>query len=809
MSAPAVVSTAWWQEQFELSPGRTHLSGCSLPPRWRGIDEAMATMLQAMADDPAPWHGFEAEVELSRQRFAELVNASADQIAVLPSATVAAYQVVTAHDWAARPQMLGTEEDFPSISQLLHAQQVRGARLDFVSDPLSVDSWRRSLGDRTGLVSIPMVTYRHGACPPVAELCRLASAAGARTFVDAYQAAGVLPVDVQELGCDYLVAGASKYLLGLPGVAFLYCRDPGAATRSPELTGWMARVAPSNFDPRSVEVADTARRFEIGTPAIPAVLAVNAGLRLLNEVGVPTVYEHVSRLRERLADGARALGLPLVGFRSDQPHGAHLAFAVPDADGTAERLAAQGVSVSPRGDVVRVAMHLYNTEADIDQVLQGLAEQSTGASTSSHAQARQPHSATVALLDAWCREPDPATFPFREVRAAYLEVGKHHVPAELLSALARARSEYVGRPMPEAKDEPLLLAFLAVALDKVDQLYDYPSYVGLSLLPPPDSQDEIGEARAHRDRWLCWLMSDLLSFELAVAAGEPRPLPLLRPPLEADRTRGHLGLRTMRPALSRLGLDPVPALTNDEQAERARDFLADTQTGDTRLRIELSMLPVHTAHDEYLFIRVLQMFEVTFGQLTVDLAAAITAIAAGDIDAAESCLRSGARMLAESAPLFSLLATMQVVAFQTFRDFTEGASAIQSRGYKLMESLCRTPDQSRLDSAAYLSVPEVREAVLAGRLTVDEAYHAQCLADGLSNDQLVRLREASAEFAAEVVRWRRTHYTLAVRMLGRERTGTGYTEGTPYLAAVRDIPVFREVTAEEVLTSDAGRDSSA
>jgi len=374
VTATAVSSTAWWQDQFRLPAGRTHLSGCSLPPRWRGIDEAMASMLHAMADDPAPWHGFEAEVELSRQRFAELVNASADQIAVLPTATVAAYQVATAQDWS-RPQILGTDEDFPSISQLLQAQQVRGARLDFVPDPLSLDSWQEFLSERTGLVSVPLVTYRHGVCTPVAELCRLAAAAGARTFVDAYQGAGVVPIDVEELGCDYLVAGASKYLLGLPGVAFLYCREPGAIRRPPELTGWMGRVPPNNFDPRCAEVADTARRFEIGTPAIPAVLAVSAGLRLLNEVGVSKVYEHVCRLRERLADGASAAGLPLVGFRPGRPHGAHLAFAMPDPGATADRLAARGVSVSPRGDVVRVAMHLYNTDADIDRVLECLAAQ--------------------------------------------------------------------------------------------------------------------------------------------------------------------------------------------------------------------------------------------------------------------------------------------------------------------------------------------------------------------------------------------------------------------------------------------------
>jgi len=430
----------------------------------------------------------------------------------------------------------------------------------------------------------------------------------------------------------------------------------------------------------------------------------------------------------------------------------------------------------------------------------------TSAGTTSPAPTRQPPSATAALVEAWCREPDPATFPYRQVRAAFLRVGKHHVSDDLLSALAHARSKYAGRPAPHSSQGQLLLAFLNVALDKVDGRYDYPSYVGLSLLPP-DPREDVDAAQAYRDRWHCWLMSDLLGFELAVQAGEPRPLPLLRPGAELARKRVHLGLRTMRPALGRLGLEPASELPNGEQADRARDFLSGIQADDTRLRVELSMLPVHTAHDEYLFIRVLQMFEVTFGQLTVDLTAAITAIAAGDIDVAESCLSAGARALAESAPLFSLLATMQVTAFQTFRVFTEGASAIQSRGYKMMESLCRTPDPSRLDSVAYLSVPDVRAAVLAGRLTVDEAYRARCLTGDLSNDQLARLREASRQFEAEVLRWRRTHYTLAVRMLGRERSGTGYTEGTPYLAAVRTIPVFTEASAGDDLTPEAGRGS--
>jgi tryptophan 2,3-dioxygenase len=135
---------------------------------------------------------------------------------------------------------------------------------------------------------------------------------------------------------------------------------------------------------------------------------------------------------------------------------------------------------------------------------------------------------------------------------------------------------------------------------------------------------------------------------------------------------------------------------------------------------------------------------------------------------------------------------MQVESFRTFREFTEGASAIQSRNYKLVESLCRAPDADRVDSAAFQSVPEVRRRVLAGQHTLDDAYREACASGELSDAEQEALGASMKDFARALLRWRNTHYRLAVRMLG-EATGTGYTEGTPYLAAVRTIPVFHSV----------------
>jgi tryptophan 2,3-dioxygenase len=241
------------------------------------------------------------------------------------------------------------------------------------------------------------------------------------------------------------------------------------------------------------------------------------------------------------------------------------------------------------------------------------------------------------------------------------------------------------------------------------------------------------------------------------------------------------------------------------QAARQLCALVDRDlTQPERRMLRLSLLPVYLAHDEYLFIRVLQLFETTFAVMAVQLQAAVREIRDGDWAAAASGLALATLVLRESAPLFSLLATMQVESFRQFRVYTEGASAIQSRNYKIVESLCRRPDEDRLESTAYQSVPEVRDRVLRGQPTLDQAFTDALARRRLSTTGRDALTTAMHELADTLLRWRQTHYRLAVRMLG-ERPGTGYTEGTPYLKAVRSIPVFRATD----MTRQSGGDEPA
>jgi tryptophan 2,3-dioxygenase len=270
----------------------------------------------------------------------------------------------------------------------------------------------------------------------------------------------------------------------------------------------------------------------------------------------------------------------------------------------------------------------------------------------------------------------------------------------------------------------------------------------------------------------------------------------MRPDARTTAKRCRLVLQLAGPAARRLGLgDGVDvALKFEDAVAGARQLWANVDadlTGEERRTLQLTMLPVSLVHDEYQFIRVLQSFEATFNLVAVQLHAAVRALTEGESALALRGILAAETALRQAAPLFSLVATMQLEAFQTFREFTEGASAIQSRNYKLVESLCRQPDPARLDAAAYLSVPEVRERVLAGQVTLDEAFQA-ARASRLRSLEVDELEQGMRRFAAALLRWRRTHHRIAVRMLG-ERTGTGYTEGAAYLKAVQEIPVFASV----------------
>ena len=391
-------------------------------------------------------------------------------------------------------------------------------------------------------------------------------------------------------------------------------------------------------------------------------------------------------------------------------------------------------------------------------------------------------------LAAWRADRHPDGFPYDAVVAAFRAVGKHLVAAELLTDLDGVRRD-VPRGCPAHRR---LARFLDTALDKFDGRYDNPSYLALEQLglPGADGCPDPVHAARRRDRLIALLMADVLRFELQTADGGLDLMPELRPDARLTGKRCRHALRAMLPALERLGID-VDADPDDPMgtAHRAYRAVLAGATPDERRTLQLTAIPVSLVHDEYMFIRALQSYETVFAQIGVQLTAAIAALTRGQAALATAAIGAAETTLREASPLWSLVATMQAEAFLRFRESTDGASAIQSRSYKRLESLCRRPDADRLDSPAYRSVPEIRDRVLAGQPTIDEALRGAIAAGRLSPDEHTALSAAMAGFEAAIAKWRKTHHSIAVRMLG-ERRGTGDTEGVAYLEQARSIPLF-------------------
>lgn len=393
----------------------------------------------------------------------------------------------------------------------------------------------------------------------------------------------------------------------------------------------------------------------------------------------------------------------------------------------------------------------------------------------------------IQALDAWKDGVAPTAFPLHEVLGAYLALGKHFVPETLTDRLATARTH-------NGMDDRLR-SFLDAALDKRDGCYEYGSYCALEVLGLPDGDLaglSMSEIDRQRDLSLLALVGDLAAFEMNALNGNA-PLPVMRPDSALAEKRVSRSIASLRPTLRRLGWRTAQMPTFDEAAAILawRDrMLAD----DWQERIEMSLLPVSIVHDEYMFLRILQAFEANFAWIAVLLRRAIWSMQ-GDGAVALSCLQGANRFQREASRLFPLLGTMQIAAFHDFRRFTEGASAIQSAGYKTVEALCRRPDDERLDSVAYATVPDVRAAVRSGQGTLDDAFAAACRDATFRDAHRAPVSAEMDEFAAQLMRWRQAHYQIAKRFLG-DRGGTGYTEGVPYLDRVRGVPVFREIVRE-------------
>jgi selenocysteine lyase/cysteine desulfurase len=324
----------------------------------------------------APWDYWVERTEAARGAFARLVNGEPDDVAVTTSLSAGVSPLASAIDFGTRSKVVISDFEFPTIGQIWHAQELRGAHVVHVpadGSEIPVERFEEAIDEQTAVVSIAAVCYRNGSRLPVEEIARIAHDRGALVVLDAYQAIGTYPLDVTELGVDVVAAGVLKYLLGSAGLGFMWTRPGLSEELLPTQTGWFADKNIFEMDISDYSPSPTARRFQSGTPPVPSIYAGIAGIELMQEIGVAETREHVTALNERLIAGVDELGGTVVTPRDPEKRGALVCIASTDAPGLVAALERDGIVTSERDDNLRVSAHAYNTVEDIDAVLAALA----------------------------------------------------------------------------------------------------------------------------------------------------------------------------------------------------------------------------------------------------------------------------------------------------------------------------------------------------------------------------------------------------------------------------------------------------
>ena len=367
-----------WRKKFPILDTTTYMISNSLGAMPRAVHDSVASYTEIWAT-----RGVRAWEEKWWMMSEELAGKIAPIIGAEPGTTSLHVNVTTTQAVVAscfdftgpRRKIVLTDKQFPSVLYLWHAQQRRGAEIHLVrteEDPLRVpiEKLLDAIDEKTLLVPVSHVLFRSGYVQDVAAIIEKAHKVGAHVVLDAYQSAGVLPVEAKKWNADFAVGGTLKWLCGGPGLAYLYVRPDLHEKLQPTLTGWFAHKSPFDFAVGENDYTSHSYRFMTGTSQVPAYYAAAPGLDIINQVGIPAIRKRSQLLTRRLIDGAKEKGWRVHTPEVDSERGGTVTLDVPRGYEVMQELLRRDFLVDYRPNAgIRCSPHFYNTEEEVDRVL--------------------------------------------------------------------------------------------------------------------------------------------------------------------------------------------------------------------------------------------------------------------------------------------------------------------------------------------------------------------------------------------------------------------------------------------------------
>jgi kynureninase len=269
----------------------------------------------------------------------------------------------------ARNRVVYEEGNFPSVRYLYQAQP----ELEVAAVP-DDEAIVEAIDERTLLVPVTHVLFKTSEIQDVEAIIERAHEVGAHVVLDAYQSAGIVPLDVTALNVDFAVGGSVKWLCGGPGNGWLYVRPDLAEVLEPTFMGWQAHARPFAFEPE-LEYAEGCARFLTGTPNVPALYAATSGYDLIEEIGVERIRENSLRQTQLLIDLVDEAGFEVASPRDPTRRGGTVTVRTPEFEAVHRELVERQILCDFRPDAgIRLGPHYYNTDDELRFVVDQVAE---------------------------------------------------------------------------------------------------------------------------------------------------------------------------------------------------------------------------------------------------------------------------------------------------------------------------------------------------------------------------------------------------------------------------------------------------
>lgn len=362
------------REQFPITKNAVFMNHAGQSPLPKPVADAVRKYVDDFSnfgDTSIEWN------DGGKPFFAKLIGGKSEEIAFVENTSVGLNIAANVLHYPQGSKVVTTDLEYPSVVYpwLRKSLGVKVHYVENVDGKILVEDVEEAVDDDTVAVAVSHVEYVNGFRHDLRALSEIAHEHGAYLIVDAIQSAGAMQVDVKRDDVDFLASACYKWLLSPPGAGYLYVRGDLVEEFEPPFVGW-ASVEEEVFDTIDfwdiwrLRLSETASRFEVGSPSFISLMGAAEALKMLLNFGIENIEERILKLTDRLIEAVKDLGLELQTPEERQHRSGIVNFKIDKPQEMAEKLKDKGIVVSARSHGIRVSPHFYNTEEEVDMLIE-------------------------------------------------------------------------------------------------------------------------------------------------------------------------------------------------------------------------------------------------------------------------------------------------------------------------------------------------------------------------------------------------------------------------------------------------------